>query len=69
MSKRKAMSSQKARNVRAQGYVDAISFAKEIGLNSDYKNDMKAKKDVIDRSGDAHFRKRRRKKMANFSLR
>jgi hypothetical protein len=54
VSKPKAMSSQKARNVRAQGYSDAISFAKEIGLNSDYKNDMKAKKDVIDRSGDAH---------------
>jgi hypothetical protein len=54
MSKRKAMSKEKAQNVRAKGHEDAKSFAKLIGLDSDYQNDVKAKKDVIDLSGDAH---------------
>jgi len=54
MKKRKAMSSEKARKVRADGHLDAQEFASLIGLKSDYKNDPKAKKDVIDLSGDAH---------------
>src|SRR3989338_9428655 len=52
--KRKAMTSEKARHVRAQGYDDALEFALAIGLPTDYKNDPQAKKDVIDPSGDAH---------------
>ncbi|MCZ2223518.1 MAG: hypothetical protein LC122_07795 [Chitinophagales bacterium] len=54
MSKRKAMSTEKARYVRKKGHDDAKIFAKLIGLSSDYQNDPKAKKDVIDLSGDAH---------------
>lgn len=53
MSKR-AMNSQKAREVRQKGHDDALEFAIKIGLDHDYKNDVKAKKDVIDPSGDAH---------------
>ena len=52
--KKRAMSSEKARNVRAKGHKDAKSFAKLIGLNDDYQNDHQAKKDVIDQNGDAH---------------
>lgn len=48
------MQSEDARRVRQQGYDDALEFALEIGLNKDYQNDAKAKKDVIDPSGDAH---------------
>lgn len=40
--------------MRQQGHDDALEFALSIGLNHDYKNDIKAKKDVIDPSGDAH---------------
>ncbi|MFH1004648.1 MAG: hypothetical protein V1781_04010 [Bacteroidota bacterium] len=54
MSKRKAMTTEKARQVRQQGHDDALEFASLIGLDNDYKNDSKAKKDVIDKSGDAH---------------
>lgn len=52
--KKRALSSDAARAVRQQGYDDALEFALSIGLTSDYKNDLQAKKDVIDPSGDAH---------------
>jgi len=52
--KKRALSSEDARNVRQKGYDDALEFALTIGLSSDYKNNPKAKKDVIDPSGDAH---------------
>ncbi|NPA43788.1 MAG: hypothetical protein GXO27_07155 [Chlorobi bacterium] len=54
MSKKKAMSSEKAKKVRQAGHDDAKEFARLIGLNHDYQNDPKAKKDVIDQNGDAH---------------
>jgi hypothetical protein len=54
MAKRKAMTKEKAREVRSQGHADAFEFALAIGLSRDYKNDAKAKKDVIDLAGDAH---------------
>lgn len=52
--KKKAMTTDKARKVRQQGHDDALEFALLIGLDNDYRNDTKAKKDVIDLSGDAH---------------
>lgn len=52
--KSRASSSEEARRYRQQGYDDALLFALSIGLDKDYKNDPKAKKDVIDPSGDAH---------------
>jgi hypothetical protein len=54
MRKRKAMTTEKARLVRAAGHRDALEFALAIGLTHDYLNDKQAKKDVIDPSGDAH---------------
>ncbi len=52
--KSRASSSDQARKYRQQGHDDALLFAESIGLDKDYKNDLKAKKDVIDPSGDAH---------------
>lgn len=48
------MTSEKARQVRAKGHEDALAFAKAIGMGNDYRNDPKAKKDVIDKNGDSH---------------
>lgn len=66
MKKRKAMSSEKAREVRAQGHIDALEFAKLIGLETDYKNNIIAKKDVIDPSGDTHSVKSGKKRWQIF---
>jgi len=60
------MSSEKARNVRQKGYEDALEFAKLIGVEKDYKNNLQAKKDVIDRSGDTHSVKSGSKKWQIF---
>ena len=48
------MSSDKARQVRRKGHEMAKKFASRIGVAKDYQNNPQAKKDVIDRSGDAH---------------
>lgn len=65
MAKR-GLSSDDARKVRQKGHDDALKFALLIGLNSDYRNDVKAKKDVIDLSGDAHSVKSGEKKWQLF---
>ena len=52
--RRRALSSDDARVLRQRGHNDAREFAMAIGLTSDYQNDLRAKKDVIDRSGDSY---------------
>lgn len=64
--KTRASSSDNARKYRQQGHDDALLFALSIGLTEDYKNDPKAKKDVIDPSGDAHSVKSGEKKWQIF---
>ncbi len=64
--KSRASGSDQARKYRQQGYDDALGFALAIGLDKDYKNDPKAKKDVIDPSGDAHSLKSGQKKWQVF---
>ena len=54
LRKSRASSSEDARAYRQRGHDNALEFAKALGLGSDYRNDPQAKKDVIDRSGDAH---------------
>lgn len=66
LHKKKAMTSEQARNVRQSGHDDAREFAILIGLSSDYKNDPQAKKDVIDLAGDAHSVKSGKKKWQIF---
>ena len=52
--KKRAMSSEQARAVREKGHLKAKEFARLIGMKEDYQNDIKAKKDVIDKNGDAY---------------
>lgn len=67
--RKRALSSEDARKIRQRGYDDALEFALSIGLSSDYKNDPRAKKDVIDPSGDAHSVKSGEKKWQIFLYR
>ena len=62
----RASTPEAARKYRAQGHEDATLFALMIGLEKDYENDKKAKKDVIDPSGDAHSVKAGQKKWQIF---
>lgn len=62
----RGLSSDRARQVRQAGHDDALEFASLLGLTADYKNDLKAKKDVIDPSGDAHSIKSGNKKWQIF---
>lgn len=64
--RKRALTSEGARTVRQQGHDDALEFALAIGLSTDYKNDLQAKKDVIDSSGDAHSVKSGMKKWQVF---
>jgi len=66
IKKSRASTSDNARKYRQQGHDDALLFAFAIGLDADYKNDLKAKKDVIDPSGDAHSVKSGEKKWQIF---
>ena len=66
---RKAMSTEKARQVRQQGHDDALEFARTIGVESDYRNNLKAKKDVIDGNGDTHSVKSGQKRWQIFLYR
>ena len=66
MRKKRGLNAEDARMVRQKGHDDALKFALAIGLSSDYKNDIKAKKDVIDPSGDAHSVKSGKKKWQIF---
>lgn len=64
--KKRALSSEGARKVRAQGHADALEFALAIGMGRDYQNNPQAKKDVIDPSLDAHSVKGGEKKWQMF---
>ena len=64
--RKRGLSSEDARIVRQRGHNDAKEFALAIGLTDDYKNDPKAKKDVIDPSGEAHSVKSGEKKWQIF---
>ena len=65
----RASTPEAARAYRKAGHYDALRFASLIGLTEDYKNDKKAKKDVIDPSGDAHSLKSGEKKWQIFLYR
>ena len=66
MSKTRASKSDQARKYRQDGHDNATIFALLIGLDTEYLNDKKAKKDVIDPSGDAHSVKSGAKKWQIF---
>ena len=62
----RASTSAQARAYRQKGHDNALAFAQALGLGNDYKNDLQAKKDVIDPSGDAHSVKSGKKKWQIF---
>jgi hypothetical protein len=66
MKRKRALTPENARRIRQRGHDDALEFALAIGLDSDYQNDLRAKKDVIDPSGDAHSVKSGQKKWQIF---
>lgn len=63
---KRALTTEMARIVRQRGHNDATEFAMAIGLLHGYANDVSAKKDVIDPSGDAHSVKSGNKKWQIF---
>lgn len=69
MRKKRGSTPEDARIRRQRGHNDALEFALAIGLTRDYENDQKAKKDVIDPSGDAHSVKSGEKKWQVFLYR
>ena len=62
----RGMTTERAREVREKGHSDALEFAHLIGMSDTYLNDLNAKKDVIDKSGDAHSVKSGKKKWQLF---
>jgi hypothetical protein len=48
MSKKKAMTSEKASYVKRKGHEDAREFAIALGIGKEFRSDPIAKKDVID---------------------
>jgi len=62
----RGLPSDEARRIRQQGHDDALEFATLIGMADAYTNDLKAKKDVVDKSGDAHSVKSGNKKWQIF---
>ena len=64
--KRRAMTSERASQVKRQGHADAKEFAQLIGMEDEYRNNPKDKKDVIDKNGDGHSVKSGAKKWQIF---
>jgi len=64
--KKKAMSSEKASYVKRKGHEDSREFAELLGIGKEFKNDLKAKKDVIDSEGYSYSVKSGEKKWQIF---
>jgi len=69
MKRKRGLSRGRAQHIRQSGHNEALRFALAIGLDDTYQNDIKAKKDVIDPSGDAHSIKAGEKKWQVFLYR
>lgn len=66
MTKRKAMTSKRAREVKLRGHADAREFAEALGIGKEFKADPRAKKDVIDLEGFSYSVKSGEKKWQIF---
>jgi len=66
MLKKKAMSSERASEVKRKGHADAHEFAECLGIGRDYTSDPRAKKDVIDLQGNTYSVKSGEKKWQIF---
>jgi len=66
MTKKKAMTSEKASYVKLKGHADAREFAECLGIGKEFKRDPRAKKDVIDSEGHSYSVKSGEKKWQIF---
>ena len=66
MTKKKAMTSEKASYVKLKGHSDAREFAECLGIGKEFKSDPRAKKDVIDLEGYSYSVKSGEKKWQIF---
>jgi hypothetical protein len=66
MSKKKAMTSEKASYVKIKGHQDAKEFAEFLGIGKEFKREPQAKKDVIDLEGYSYSVKSGEKKWQIF---
>lgn len=66
MSKKRAMSSEKASQVKLKGHQDAREFAEVLGIGKEFKSEPQAKKDVIDVNGYSYSVKSGEKKWQIF---
>ena len=66
MSKKKAMTSEKASYVKRKGHEDAREFAIALGIGKEFRSDPRAKKDVIDKDGRSYSVKSGEKKWQIF---
>ncbi|MEO0257689.1 MAG: hypothetical protein ABIM74_10415, partial [candidate division WOR-3 bacterium] len=66
MARKRAMSSERAREVRRRGHDDAREFAFYLGIGKEYRRDLRAKKDVIDSDGRSYSVKSGEKKWQIF---
>lgn len=64
--KKRAMTTEQAQRVKKQGHTDEKEFARLIGMNDEYQNGGKDKKDVVDQNGDTHSIKGGEKKWQVF---
>ena len=69
MAGRKGGTTEQGRALWHRGHDDALRFALLLGMDQDYKRDIRAKKDVVDPSGDAHSVKSGGKKWQIFLYR
>ncbi|MEM4313626.1 MAG: hypothetical protein QXH95_06195 [Thermoplasmata archaeon] len=66
MSKKRAMTSEKASYVKLKGHQDAREFAEAIGIGKEFMSEPQAKKDVIDSKGYSYSVKSGEKKWQIF---
>ncbi len=66
MTKKRAMTSEKASYVKRRGHKDARGFAKYLGIGKEFRSEPQAKKDVIDLEGHSYSVKSGEKKWQIF---
>ncbi|MCM8792827.1 MAG: hypothetical protein NC826_06815 [Candidatus Omnitrophica bacterium] len=66
MTKKKAMTSEKASFVKRRGHADAREFAQILGIGKEYRSELQAKKDVVDFEGRSYSVKSGEKKWQIF---
>lgn len=66
MTKKRAMSSEKASYVKRKGHADAREFARCLGIGKEYKSELQAKKDIVDSEGHSYSVKSGEKKWQIF---